>query len=455
MRMCGCADVRMGGSLVKSARKWRARQQMHCILNSESCLPASRSEFCIPYLAPMLITNIKGLLQVRQRGPVAGKDMSDLPLIENAWLRIENGKIDSFGEMHSVPEYSGEHLAASGRYVLPSWVDSHTHLVFAATREGEFVDRINGMSYQEIAERGGGILNSAARLREMEEEELYEASLQRLLDVKAMGTGAIEIKSGYGLTLEAELKMLRVVRRLKEARVMPIRATFLGAHAVPPEYNGDAMAWTKHAVDKILPRVVDEGLADYVDAFCEQGYFGLEETELLLEAGVKAGLKPKVHVNQFNAFGGVELCARYGAVSVDHLEEMNPEDYDALADSNTLPVALPLCSMFLSIPYTPGREIIDRDLPLVLASDYNPGSAPSGNMNLAVALACIKMKLNPEEAINAATINGAAALEWQDQLGSIEEGKRANLIITKPVSHYHLLPYSFGETLIEKVIVSG
>lgn len=403
----------------------------------------------------MLITNIQGLLQTRQGGPVAGKEMADLPLIENAWLRIESGKIDSFGSMASVPEFSGEHYDASGRYVMPSWVDSHTHLVFAATRETEFVDRINGMSYQEIAERGGGILNSAARLREMDEEELYDASLKRLLDVKAMGTGAIEIKSGYGLTLEAELKMLRVVRRLKEAKVMPIRATFLAAHAVPPEYKGDAMAWTQYAVDDILPRVVDEGLADYVDAFCEQGYFGLEETELLLEEGAKHGLKAKVHVNQFNAFGGVGLCTKYDAVSVDHLEEMNDEDYDALLGSKTLPVALPLCSMFLSIPYTPGRQIIDKGLPLVLATDYNPGSAPSGNMNLAVALACIKMKLNPEEAINAATINGAAALEWEKELGSIEVGKKANMMITKPVSHYHLLPYSFGETLIDKVIVSA
>jgi imidazolonepropionase len=270
-----------------------------------------------------------------------------------------------------------------------------------------------------------------------------------------MGTGAIEIKSGYGLTKEAELKMLRVIRRLKESHPLSVKSTFLGAHAVPTEYNGDAMAYTKYVVKEILPVVIDEGLAEYIDAFCEKGYFGLEETELILEAGVKGGLKPKVHVNQFNAFGGVGVSVKHGAISVDHLEEMSEEDYSILSQSQTLPVALPLCSLFLSIPYTPGRQIIDAGLPLVLATDYNPGSAPSGNMNQAVALACIKMKLNPNEAINAATINGAAALEWQDEFGSIAVGKKANLFITKPMDGYGYIPYSFGEMLVDLVIIEG
>ena len=406
----------------------------------------------------ILIINIKELLQVREPNvlKVSGKDMKVLPKLENAYLLIEDDTIADFGSMDDIHEFSADQVIdASDKIVLPAWCDSHTHTVFAGYREQEFVDRINGLSYEDIANRGGGILNSAARLNAVSETELYDQSIIRVKQVMKLGTGALEIKSGYGLSLDAELKMLRVIKRIKQKFPIKVKATFLGAHALPSIYKDNKDAYVDLVVNTILPQVVKERLADYIDVFCEKGYFSLDDTERILKAGKKYGLAAKIHVNQFNAFGGVALAVKYDALSVDHLEELNPEDINALQESKTIAVALPSCSYFLSIPYTPARQIIDAGLPIALASDYNPGSTPSGNMNFVVSTACIKMKMTPEEAINAATINGAYAMGISNMYGSITKGKKANLIITKAVPSYNYLPYAFGDNHIDSVIING
>ncbi len=405
-----------------------------------------------------LFINIKELLQVREIPveKVSGYEMKLLPKIDHAYLLIDNNIITDFGPMENCPSLpSAEVVDATDRVILPTWVDSHTHIVYAGNRIQEFVDRINGLSYEEIASRGGGILNSAKKLNETSEDELYEQSKVRLLEIMQQGTGAVEIKSGYGLTLEGELKMLRVIKRLKDNFPLAIKATFLGAHAFPIEFKENHSGYLKLLIDEMLPKIAAENLADYIDAFLETGYFSIEETQLILEAGKQYGLIPKIHVNQFTAIGGIKTCVENGALTVDHLEIVTDEDILALQNSQTMPVALPSCSYFISIPYTPARKIIDAGLPLALATDYNPGTTPSGNMNFVVATACIKMKMTPEEAINAATINGAYAMGISATHGSISKGKRANLIITQPINNYNELPYSFGTNLIEKVMIEG
>lgn len=406
----------------------------------------------------ILFKNIKVLIQVREEqiSFVGGKDMGELPTIKDAFLLVEHGLITDFGNMKDCPNIpNAKIIDASGRLLLPSWCDSHTHLVYAGTRENEFVDRINGLSYEDIANRGGGILNSAKKLQDTSEENLFLQSKERLEAVIKLGTGAIEIKSGYGLTLEAELKMLRVIRRLKQNYQLPIKATFLGAHALPAEFKNNKEGYLKLLIEDVIPKVAEEKLAEFIDVFCETGYFSVEDTGLILEAGKKHGLTPKIHVNQFTAIGGVQVGVKHNALSVDHLEEMRDEDIKSLKNTRTMPVALPGCSYFLGIPYTPARKMIDAGLPLAMATDYNPGSAPSGNMNFVVSSACVKMNMTPEEAINAATINGAYAMGLEQQVGSITKGKLANLILTKPVTSYNYLPYSFGEHNIESVYLKG
>lgn len=405
-----------------------------------------------------LFKNIKELVQLRPEpvSYISGNEMRQLPGLKDAYLIVEDGKITDFGRMNNCPESTGlKVIDASNRIVMPAWCDSHTHLVYAGNRETEFVDKINGLSYEEIAKRGGGILNSAKKLEQTSEEELYKQSKKRLNEIIGQGTGAVEIKSGYGLSRESELKMLRVIRKLKETSKIIIKATFLGAHAVPANYKGNKEAYLKMLINDLMPVIQQEKLAEYIDIFCEKGYFSVADTELILEAGSKFGLIPKIHVNQFNAIGGVQAAVAFNALSVDHLEVLREKDIDALKSSRTMPVALPSCSYFLSIPYTPARKIIEAGLPLALASDYNPGSAPSGNMNFVVACACIKMKMTPEEAINAATLNGAYAMGLEKELGSITAGKLANLIMTKPVNSYASIPYSFGSDKIEKVYLRG
>ena len=406
----------------------------------------------------ILIINIKELIQVRDQNTlkVSGKDMQHLPTIKNAFLLIKNGEISDFGRMESCKNMVADKtIDATDKLVLPTWCDSHTHIVYAGNREQEFVDRINGLSYTEIANRGGGILNSAKTLQNTSEDDLYNQSVERVKSIIKFGTGAIEIKSGYGLTLESELKMLRIIKRIKEHFPIKIKATFLGAHAFPEAYLNNKKGYIDLIINEMLPKIAEENLADFIDVFCEEGYFSLEDTETILSAGKQYGLIPKIHVNQFNAFGGVAMGVKHNALSVDHLEELTQEDINVLIGSETMPVALPSCSFFLSIPYTPARRIINSGLPLALATDYNPGSTPSGNMNFVVSTACIKMKMTPEEAINAATLNGAYAMGISEEYGSITKGKKANLIITKPIPSYNYLPYSFGENNIETVIIKG
>jgi len=406
----------------------------------------------------LIITNIKQLIQIRDisTNKVEGQRMKELPHIENAYLWVNEGKIVSFGKMKDLPSInSNKSIDATGKVVLPTWIDSHTHIVFAANRVQEFVDRINGLTYQEIANRGGGILNSSKLLNETSEDILYREAANRLTKLIQLGTGAIEIKSGYGLSLESELKMLRVIKRLKENFSIPIKATFLGAHAVPHHFKNDKDGYVQEIINRMIPEVAEEKLAEYIDVFCEEGYFDLNDTHRILQAGTEYGLRPKIHVNQFNAFGGVEMGVRHHALSVDHLEELNESDLDALKGSETMPVALPSCSFFLGIPYTPARKIIDFGLPLALASDYNPGSTPSGNMNFVVSTACIKMNMTPEEAINAATINGAYAMGISHECGSITIGKKANIIITKEIPNYYYLPYAFSENNIDSILING
>jgi imidazolonepropionase len=405
-----------------------------------------------------LIKNIKELLQVRETSisKVSGAEMATLPTIKNAFLILKDNLIEDFGSMENLPDIKANKIIdATGRIVLPSWCDSHTHIVYAGNREQEFVDRINGFTYEQIANRGGGILNSAKKLNETSEEEIYAQSKLRLEEVMHLGTGAVEIKSGYGLTVEGELKMLRVIKKLAENYPIAIRATFLGAHAFPIHFKENKQGYIDEIITKMLPEIAQNKLADYIDVFCETGYFSVEETEKIMEAGIQFGLKPKIHVNQFNSIGGIQSGVKFKALSVDHLEIMSPEDIEALKDTETMPVALPSCSYFLSIPYTPAREMIKAGLPLALATDFNPGSTPSGNMNFVVATACIKMKMTPEEAINAATINGAYAMGLSETHGSITKGKKANLILTKPISSYYQIPYAFGSNLIECVFLEG
>lgn len=404
-----------------------------------------------------LITNIHQLLVTGTfEKAVAGKAMRQLPFIENAFLLIDEDRIYDFGKMDEMhPIAVDQVIDATGQIILPMWCDSHTHLVYAAGREDEFVDRINGMSYEEIARRGGGILNSAKRLRELDTDALYEDAAQRLQQLIELGTGAIEIKSGYGLTVASEQKMLEVIARLKQQFDIPIKATLLAAHAIPLEYKDDREGYIRLIVEEMIPAFAKAGLCDFIDIFCESGYFTVDELHTILKAGKKHGLQPKVHVNQFNAIGGVAAAVSHDALSVDHLEQITEEDITALKSGTTIPVALPGCSFFLNIPYTSARRIIDAGLPLAVASDYNPGSAPSGNMNFIVSQSCINLKMTPEEAIIAATINGAFAMDIASETGSITKNKKANLIMTKPLNSYNAIPYRFGQHQIDRIIVNG
>ncbi|MFK7755327.1 MAG: imidazolonepropionase [Flavobacteriales bacterium] len=409
----------------------------------------------------ILIKNIRQLVNCSETAPNyrRGADMKTLPSLENAWLAIEDGVIVDFGLMEDwqgISDWSGlEIIDADGKMVLPAWCDSHSHAVFAATREGEFLDRLKGLSYQEIAEKGGGILNSASRLQEMSEDELYDQAYARLDLLANLGTGALEIKSGYGLTVEAELKMLRVIKRLKENHPITIKSTFLGAHAFPLEYKTDNAKYINIILNEMIPKIAEEQLADFIDCFCETGYFSPEQMTSILKAGAKHGMRAKVHVNQFTSIGGIEASLRCNALSVDHLEIMTEEDIEIVAASDVAAVGLPSCSFFLGIPYAPMRELVDAGAIGVLATDYNPGSTPSGNLNLVLAMGCIKQKLLPTEAINAVTLNGAYAMELSEELGTITPGKKANLIITRPNHSLAYLPYSFGENMIEQVILNG
>lgn len=406
----------------------------------------------------ILIVNIQELLQIREQHiqKVSGKEMAFLPTLKNAFLLIEQTKIAAFGPMEDCPDYATNTVIdAKGKIVLPTWCDSHTHIVYAGNRETEFVDRINGLTYEEIANKGGGILNSAKKLNETDEDEIFHQSEKRLLEVMQLGTGAIEIKSGYGLTTAGELKMLRVIKLLKEKYPLAIKATFLGAHAIPAHFKENRDAYITQIIEEMLPAIAAENLADYIDVFCETGYFTPKETETIIRAGAQYGLRAKLHVNQFNAIGGVDVGVRHNALSVDHLELITESDIACLQNSETMPVALPGCSFFLSIPYTPARQLLNAGLPLALATDFNPGSTPSGNMNFVVATACIKMRMTPEEALNAATLNAAYAMDVAATHGSITVGKNASLIITKEIPSYYQIPYAFGSNLIDQVIVNG
>lgn len=407
----------------------------------------------------LLIKNIKTLAGIDEENLLLkkGKQMSEFKSVDDAYVLIEDGIIKEFGHHSTVNIHHStiETIDAKGGFVLPSFVDSHTHLVFAKTREEEFVMRINGKSYGEIAEAGGGILNSAKKLQSLSEDELFDSALIRLQEVIKFGTGAIEIKSGYGLTVKGELKMLRVIARLKVVSPIVIKATFLGAHAFPTEFKNNHEGYLKLILDEMLPNIAAENLADYCDVFCDKGFFNPTETDVILNVAAKFGLKAKIHANELGYTGGVQVGVKNHALSVDHLEYTGDEEINCLKNSNTMPVALPNCSFFLGIPYAPVRKMIDEGLPVCLASDYNPGSSPNGRMSFVISLACTQMKLTPEEAFNAATINGAFALELSKTHGSITVGKQANLIITKPISNLAIIPYSFGVDYVERVIING
>ncbi len=405
----------------------------------------------------ILIRNIQGLVQVRDQSiqVVSGSAMAELPVLSNAYLAIQNGVIQEFGSMTDLPSGSKAQteIDASGRFVFPSFVDSHTHLVFATSREEEFVMKIKGATYEEIAANGGGILNSAKKLRQTSEDELFERALARINEIIHTGTGAVEIKSGYGLTVKDELKMLRVARRIGRETPLTVKTTFLGAHAVPKEMSKEN--YINMVLNEMIPAVAEEKLADYIDVFCEQGFFTPDETERIVEGGKKFGMKPRIHANQLHRSGGVQVGVKTGALSVDHLENIGEEEIECLKNSSVMPTALPGAAFFLGLPFPPARKMIEAGLPVAIASDYNPGSSPSGNMPLMVALACIKMKMTPEEAINASTINTAAALELENAHGSITKGKIANVFITKPIPSVAFLPYAFGSNVIETVILKG
>lgn len=408
-----------------------------------------------------LLTHIQRLVHVEDQ-PVpylAGKAMGSLKYIDDAYLEIEDGKIAGFGPMSDIHgvDIAGvsELIDCTRQWVLPGLIDSHTHTIFAGPRDREFEDRIEGLSYEEIAARGGGILNSAKSLAAMSHNDLYFDAMARLEEMIHTGTTAVEIKSGYGLSVEAEIKMLRVARDIQQHIDIPVKVTFLGAHAIPPEFKGNPDGYIDVIINEMLPIIGEEKLADYIDVFCEEGYFTVEQTERILEAGARYGLRPKVHVNQFNAIGGIDAALKYNALSVDHLEVMGEGEIEKLSDSGCMPVALPSCSFFLGIPYTPAREFIDKGLPLALASDFNPGSTPSGNLLFVWSLACIRMKLTPTEALAALTHNAAYALELHEEMGSIAEGKRANLIITEPMDSLGYIPYNFGRNSLDRVLIDG
>lgn len=408
-------------------------------------------------MSKILIKNIRGLVQVGEDLPKIrkGKEMQNLPILENAFLALEDGEVVGYGLMNDwegITDWRDlEIVDADGCFVLPSFVDSHTHAVFAKTREEEFVDRIHGLTYEEIALKGGGILNSARKLAEMSEDELYEQAQKRIEKIMACGTGALEIKSGYGLSVEAELKMLRVIKRLKENNPIVIKATFLGAHAFPTEFKENHRGYMDLIIHEMLPQIEKESLADYIDVFCERNYYSVEEMEEILIAGKKHGLIPKVHVNQFSAMGGVTKAIELGALSVDHLEELAEEDIDALKNSECMPVFLPGCSHFISIPFGDARRLINSELPVALASDFNPGSTPNYNLFTVWSLACIKMKMTPEEALNALTINAAYALGLSETHGKIFLGSKSPIILTNEISSLAYLPYSFGENNIRRI----
>lgn len=411
----------------------------------------------------LLIKNIKAILQLREEGEikVSGHDMADLPNIENAWLLTENDLIVDYGNMEgyedalkSAPQ-KVDVIDAKGKMVLPAFCDSHTHLVYPASREIEYIDKIKGLSYEEIAKRGGGILNSAGRMAEASEEELVDSAMERLNEIMAYGTGAVEIKSGYGLDTENELKMLRVIRKLKELSPLTITSTFLGAHAVPAAYKGQQEKYVDLVISEMIPQVASEELADYIDVFCDRGFFTVEDTDRILNAGMKYGLRPKIHANELDFSGGIQVGVKYNALSVDHLEYTGDDEIAALLDSDTMPTILPGASFFLGLIYAPARKMIDAGLPVAMASDYNPGSSPSGNMQFILSLGSIAYRMLPEEAINAVTINGAYAMGLSEDYGSIGKGKKANLIITKEIPNYEFLPYAYGSDKVEKVIIEG
>jgi imidazolonepropionase len=385
---------------------------------------------------------------------VKGAEMKTLPAIDDAYLLIDNGLIKSFGASADAPERAGEIIDAADKFVFPCWCDSHTHIVYAGSREQEFVDKIHGLSYEEIAKRGGGILNSALRLAGATEQELFDAAYLRLQEMEKSGTGAVEIKSGYGLSYEGELKMLRVIKRLKENSKLTIKSNFLGAHAFPTEFKQNHEGYLDLLINRLLPQIADEGLADFIDVFCDRGFFSPNETDRILQAGAKYGLQPKIHANELDYSGGIEVGVKNHALSVDHLEFTGDEQIEVLRNSVTMPTLLPSTAFYLGLHYAPARKIIDAGLPLAIATDFNPGSSPSGNMPFVVALSCIKMKMLPEEAVNAATLNSAYAMGIEQQLGSITKGKKANVFITKPISSLAFLPYSFGSNLVERVIIS-
>ncbi len=409
-----------------------------------------KNEFCL--------VNIKELLCVglKDKTKLMGKEMDQAFSVPNAYLHIKDGRITSYGQMHQFNQQGllGINIIdVKERYVFPAFVDSHTHLVFAGSREGEFVDKIKGLSYAEIAAKGGGILNSAKRLQNTTEQELFEAAKIRLEEILQTGTGAVEIKSGYGLTLEDELKMLRVIQRLKESSPVTIRSTFLGAHAVPKGLT--KVRYIRLIVEEMLPAVAAEKLADYCDVFCEEGFFTEEETILISKAALKHGIRPKIHANQLNRSGGVQAGVAVGAISVDHLESIDDQEINLLKKSETMPTLLPGAAFFLRLAYPPARKLIAADLPIAIASDFNPGSSPNGDMQLMMSLACIQMRLTPTEALHAATINGAYAIDLSDQLGSIDIGKKANIIISKSVNSFEYIPYAYGRNHIEKIIING
>ncbi len=405
----------------------------------------------------LLVKNIDSLFQTSTSPlPVSkGEAMRALPVIKNAFLLVEGERILDFGKMEDAPTDIEQEIDATGKFVFPSWCDSHTHLVFAKSRESEFEDRINGLTYAEISAKGGGILNSAKKLGEITEDELLIHARARLYEIAKFGTGCVEIKSGYGLTVESELKILRVIKRLKAESRLGIKATFLGAHSYPMEFRENKRGYIDLVINEMLPRVAEENLADYIDAFCEKGFFSPADTEEIIQAGKKYGLKAKIHTNQFNCMGGIQMSVANNAVSVDHLEVLNDAEMECLLDSDTMPTLLPSAPFFLNDHYPPARKMIDKGLPVALASDYNPGTTPSGKIPFVLSLACIKMKMTPQEAINAATINGAYAMEMNHDFGSIEKGKYASFFITKNIPSVAYLPYAFGSDLIETIVLKG
>ncbi len=414
-----------------------------------------------------LFVNIKELVGVQEESVLkTGVQMDELNGIKNAFLYIEDGRIMQYGVMSQMPEtlknmaenpvlQSGEVVDATGRYIMPAFCDSHTHLVYAGSREQEFTDKIKGLSYQEIARRGGGILNSAKLLSETSEESLYKSALQRAREIMDQGTGAVEIKSGYGLNPQDEIKMLRVIARLKESTPLTVKSTFLGAHAFPASYADDHNGYVDQIINEMIPLIASEGLAEYIDAFCEDGFFSVEETDRIFNAGMKYGLRPKVHANQMGFSGGVQVGVKYGAISVDHLESTGPDEFEALKNSDTIATILPGATFFLNMEYAPAKRMIEYGIPVAIASNYNPGSCPSGSLQFQMALACIAMKLTPAQALNACTINGAFAMGVDDILGAITKGKQANLILTKEIPSIDFIPYAFTTPFIERLYIAG